>query len=35
MWFSPAALSNYLRTGKSNFKDPQGTSLMTVLNKMA
>lgn len=35
MWFSPAALSNYLRTGKSGFKDPQGTSLMTVLNKMA
>ena len=35
MWFSPAALSQYLRTGKSNFKDPQGTSLMTVLNKMA
>ena len=35
MWFSPAALSQYLKTGKSNFKDPQGTSLMTVLNKMA
>ncbi len=35
MWFSPAALSNYLKTGKSGFKDPQGTSLMTVLNKMA
>ena len=35
MWFSPAALSNYLKTGKSSFKDPQGTSLMTVLNKMA
>lgn len=35
MWFSPAALSKYLKTGKSNFKDPQGTSLMTVLNKMA
>lgn len=35
MWFSPAALSQYLKTGKSGFKDPQGTSLMTVLNKMA
>lgn len=35
MWFSPAALSQYLKTGKSNFRDPQGTSLMTVLNKMA
>ena len=35
MWFSPAALSQYLKTGKSNFKDPQGTSLITVLNKMA
>lgn len=35
MWFSPAALSQYLKTGKSNFKDPQGTSLMAVLNKMA
>lgn len=35
MWFSPVALSNYLKTGKSGFKDPQGTSLMTVLNKMA
>lgn len=35
MWFSPAALSQYLKTGKSNFKDSQGTSLMTVLNKMA
>ena len=35
MWFSPAALSQYLKTGKSNFKYPQGTSLMTVLNKMA
>lgn len=35
MWFSPAALSQYLKTDKSNFKDPQGTSLMTVLNKMA
>lgn len=35
MWFSPAALSQYLKTGKSNFKDLQGTSLMTVLNKMA
>lgn len=35
MWFSPAALSQYLKTGKSNFKDPQGTSLMTVLNKIA
>lgn len=35
MWFSPAALSNYLKTGKSGFKDPQGTSLITVLNKMA
>lgn len=35
MWFSPAALSQYLKTGKSNFRDPQGTSLMAVLNKMA
>lgn len=35
MWFSPKALSNYLKTGKSDFKDPQGTSLMTVLKKMA
>lgn len=35
MWFSPAALSQYLKTGKSNFKDSQGTSLMAVLNKMA
>ena len=35
MWFSPAALSQYLKTGKSNFKDQQGTSLMTELNKMA
>ena len=35
MWFSPAALRQYLKTGKSNFKDPQGTSVMTVLNKMA
>lgn len=35
MWFSPKALTNYLKTGTSNFKDPQGTSLMTVLNKMA
>lgn len=35
MWFSPTALSQYLKTGKSNFRDPQGTSLMTVLNKMA
>ena len=35
MWFSPAALSQYLKTGKSNFKDPQGTSLMTILNKTA
>ena len=34
MWFSPAALSQYLKTGKSNFRDPQGTSLMAVLNKM-
>lgn len=35
MWFSPAALSQYLKTGKSNFRDPQGTSLIAVLNKMA
>lgn len=35
MWFSPAALTSYLKTGKSNFRDPQGTSLMQVLNKMA
>ena len=35
MWFSPAASSQYLKTGKSNFRDPQGTSLMAVLNKMA
>lgn len=35
MWFSPAALSQYLKTGKSNFRDPQGTSLMAVLNRMA
>lgn len=35
MWFSPAALSQYLKTGKSNFRDSQGTSLMAVLNKMA
>ena len=35
MWFSPAALSQYLKTGKSNFRDLQGTSLMAVLNKMA
>lgn len=35
MWFSPAALSQYLKTGKSNFRDPQGTSLMAILNKMA
>ena len=35
MWFSPAALSRYLKTGKSNFRDSQGTSLMAVLNKMA
>lgn len=35
MWFSPAALTKYLRTGNSNFKDAQGTSLMTALNKMA
>ena len=35
MWFSPAALNQYLKTGKSNFRDPQGTSLMAVLNKMA
>lgn len=35
MWFSPKALSNYLKTGKSDFKDPQGTSLMQVLRKMA
>ncbi len=35
MWFSPVALSQYLKTGKSNFRDPQGTSLMAVLNKMA
>ena len=35
MWFNPTALSNYLKTGKSGFKDAQGTSLMTVLNKMA
>ena len=35
MWFSPAALSQYLKTGKSNFRDPQRTSLMAVLNKMA
>lgn len=35
MWFSPAALTNYLKTGTSNFKDAQGTSLMTVLRKMA
>lgn len=35
MWFNPTALSNYLKTGKSGFKDAQGTSLMTALNKMA
>lgn len=35
MWFSPEALSQYLKTGKSNFRDSQGTSLMAVLNKMA
>lgn len=35
MWFSPKALTNYLKTGNSNFKDAQGTSLMKALNKMA
>lgn len=35
MWFSPGELAKYLKTGKSDFKDAQGTSLMTVLKKMA
>lgn len=35
MWFSPKALTNYLKTGNSNFKDAQGTSLIRALNKMA
>lgn len=35
MWFSPAALTNYLKTGASNFRDAQGTSLITALQKMA
>lgn len=35
MWFSPGEFAKYLKTGKSDFKDSQGTSLMTVLKKMA
>lgn len=34
MWFSPKALKKYLDTGESNFRDSQGTSLITVLNKV-
>ena len=35
MWFSPGEFAKYLKTGKSDFKDSQGTSLMTILKKMA
>lgn len=36
MWFSPREMLNYLKTGKfSRFKDAQGTSLQTILSKMA
>ena len=35
MWFSPGEFAKYLKTGKSDFKDAQGTSLMTILKKMA
>jgi len=34
MWFNPKALKKYLDTGESNFRDSQGTSLITVLNKV-
>ena len=35
MWFRPASMINYLKTGKDNYKDAQGTGLSNILTKMA
>ena len=35
MWFRPASMINYLKTGKDNYKDAQGTGLNKIFTKMA
>ena len=35
MWFRPASMINYLKTGKDNYKDAQGTGLSNIFAKMA
>lgn len=35
MWFRPQSVLNYLKTGKDDYKDKQGTSLTEIFNKMS
>ena len=35
MWFRPASMINYLKTGKDDYKDAQGTGLNKIFTKMA
>lgn len=35
MWFNPSALKSYLQTGKTTFKDGQGTGLDNIFKQMA
>ena len=35
MWFRPQSVLNYLKTGKDDYKDKQGTSLTKIFDKMS